>query len=72
MNTVLNSEAQTNESASNLRATFEILAYILVDAKNDGHSELAERLEFAMNWVERKISERKSIQTVPPINIDSP
>lgn len=72
MNTALNSDAQSNESASNLRATFEILAYILVDAKNDGHLELAERLEFAMNWAESKISERKSAQTVPPVNIDGP
>lgn len=43
------------ESASNLRAVFEILSYILVDAQHGNHKELAERIEFALNCAEKLI-----------------
>jgi hypothetical protein len=43
------------DSASNLRAIFEILSYILVDAQHDNHKELAERIEFALNCAEKLI-----------------
>lgn len=43
------------DSASNLRAIFEILSYILVDAQHDNHKELAERIEFALNYAEKLI-----------------
>ncbi|MEH6546378.1 MAG: hypothetical protein V7701_08120 [Sneathiella sp.] len=45
------------DSASNLRAIFEILSYILVDAQHDNHKELAERIEFALNCAEKQIKQ---------------
>ena len=38
-----------DEKASNLRAIFEILSYIHVDAQRDNYTELAERIDFALN-----------------------
>ncbi|MEH6525746.1 MAG: hypothetical protein V7723_06705 [Sneathiella sp.] len=45
------------DSASNLRAIFEILSYILVDAQHDNYKELAERIEFALNCAEKQIKQ---------------
>ncbi|MEX0584003.1 MAG: hypothetical protein WD185_10055 [Sneathiella sp.] len=44
-----------DEKASNLRAIFEILSYIHVDAQRDNYTELAERIDFALNLAERMI-----------------
>ena len=50
-------ETQTtgDEKASNLRAIFEILSYIHVDAQRDDYTELADRIDFALNLAERMI-----------------
>ncbi|GEM_PF-6298811 len=59
------------EQVNNLRAIFEILSYLLVDARQDGHKELADRLEFTMNYVEQKLSEVNRARTVPPVSVDN-
>ena len=46
---------ETAEKASNLRAIFEILSYIHVDAARDNYKELAQRIEFALNHAEELI-----------------
>jgi transcription termination factor NusB len=51
------SSAAENEGASNLRAIFEILSYILVDAQRDNQDELADRIEFALNFAEKLVKE---------------
>ncbi|OUR76209.1 hypothetical protein A9Q83_15505 [Alphaproteobacteria bacterium 46_93_T64] len=68
MNYSNNPSGNTDEKASNLRAIFEILAYLQVDAKRDGYGELADRLEFAMNHAERQLSHLKNPQTVAPMS----
>ncbi len=50
----------SDEKANNLKATFDILAYLQVDAKQDQNWELSERLEFAMNCAERQLSAVKN------------
>ncbi|USG61164.1 hypothetical protein NBZ79_18570 [Sneathiella marina] len=58
MNNPDNRTGLEEDSASNLRAIFEILSYILVDAQNDRYKELeelAERIEFALNLAEKLI-----------------
>jgi len=59
MNEMDTKSQPTGERMNNLRATFEILAYLQVDARRDGHQELVDRLEFAMNCAERKLTELK-------------
>ena len=55
-----------DEKANNLKATFDILAYLQVDAKQDQNWELSERLEFAMNCAERQLSVvKKSSNPIP-------
>tara|TARA_R110000787_G_scaffold7925_6_gene26455 strand:- start:27982 stop:28248 length:267 start_codon:yes stop_codon:yes gene_type:complete len=56
------SETQTagDEKASNLRAIFEILSYIHVDAQRDDYTELADRIDFALNLAERMIKSNDS------------
>ena len=44
------------EKINNLKAIFDILAYLQVDAKQDGLAELSDRLEFAMNCAEQQLS----------------
>ena len=51
--------ASDTEKASNLRAIFEILSYIHVDAAKDDFKELADRIEFALNLAEKLIRERR-------------
>jgi hypothetical protein len=58
-----------DEKANNLKATFDILAYLQVDAKQDQNWELSERLEFAMNCAERQLS---SIKNNPAVMTASP
>lgn len=53
-----------DEKANNLKATFDILAYLQVDAKQDQNWELSERLEFAMNCAERQLSAVKNNSAV--------
>jgi len=53
---------QVMEKASNLRAIFEILAYLHVDARKDGYGELADRLEFAMSHAEQQLGHLKKSQ----------
>lgn len=43
------------EKINNLKAIFDILAYLQVDAKADGLGELSDRLEFAMNYAEQQL-----------------
>jgi hypothetical protein len=57
------------DGASNLRAIFEILSYILVDAQDDRHTELAERIEFALNLAE-KLIKQQSLETTNAGNAD--
>ncbi len=47
------------EKVNNLKAIFDILAYLQVDASEDGHLELSDRLGFAMNCAEQQL---KNIQ----------
>lgn len=51
---------QPSDRQTNLQAIFDILAYLHVDARRDGHPELADRLDFAMNYVEGKLKEIKN------------
>jgi hypothetical protein len=53
------------ERASNLRAIFEILSYIHADAVKDNYSELADRIEFALNLAERTIKNSASAPASP-------
>ena len=53
-----------DEKANNLKATFDILAYL-----QDQNWELSERLEFAMNCAERQLS---SIKNNPAVMTASP
>lgn len=57
------------DGASNLRAIFEILSYILVDAQDDCHTELAERIEFALNLAENLIKQQ-TLETVEAKSTD--
>ncbi|MFB9353633.1 hypothetical protein [Sneathiella chinensis] len=50
----------------NLRAIFEILSYLHVDAVQDGYPDLAERLEFTMNCAERHLKELKQAEAAVP------
>ena len=50
---------EIKDRVTNLQAIFDILAYLHVDARRDGHPELADRLDFAMNYVEGKLKEVK-------------
>lgn len=59
------SNSGEDEGASNLRAIFEILSYILVDAQQDNQSELADRIEFALNLAEKLIKEKSTAPTHP-------
>ena len=59
MNDTQSQNPSIDERVNNLRATFEILAYLQVDARRDGHQELVDRLEFAMNCAEHKLSTLK-------------
>ncbi|MEH6495300.1 MAG: hypothetical protein V7740_06105 [Pseudomonas marincola] len=68
MNYSAGAPVQTEEKTHNLRAIFEILAYLQVDAKRDGFGELADRLEFAMNHAEQQLSHLKNPATVAPVN----
>lgn len=52
--------AEVTDRVTNLQAIFDILAYLHVDARRDGHPELADRLDFAMNYAEGKLKELKS------------
>lgn len=52
--------APADDGASNLRAIFEILSYIHVDAQRDNYSELADRIEFSLNLAEKLIKSGKS------------
>ncbi|WP_169566933.1 hypothetical protein [Sneathiella limimaris] len=45
----------TDEKVNNLKAIFDILAYLQVDAKQDGFPELSERLAFAMDFAEKQL-----------------
>jgi hypothetical protein len=49
-----------DEKVNNLKAIFDILAYLQVDASEDGHLELSDRLGFAMNCAEQQL---KHVQT---------
>ncbi|TNE39927.1 MAG: hypothetical protein EP348_02890 [Alphaproteobacteria bacterium] len=49
-----------DDTASNLRAIFEILSYIHVDAQRDNYAELADRIEFALNLAEKLIKSGNS------------
>jgi hypothetical protein len=60
MNQTTGQNMAASDKISNLRATFEILSYLHVDARRDGHTELADRLEFAMNYSEQKLAELKT------------
>lgn len=53
--------AGDTEKASNLRAIFEILSYIHVDAAKDDFKELADRIEFALDLAERLIREKREV-----------
>jgi len=68
MNAAASEPDTQSEKSNNLRAIFEILSYLHEDAKLDGHDELAERLEFTMNYAERQLLMVKSPQTVPPVS----
>ncbi len=68
MNTIDGLVPESNAGHSNLRAIFEILSYLHLDAERDGHPELAERLEFAMNHAESKLATLKTAKTVPPVS----
>ncbi|MEP5699572.1 MAG: hypothetical protein ABJN43_13180 [Sneathiella sp.] len=70
MNHPSNDLSALSEKTNNLRAIFEILSYLLVDARQDGHIELADRLEFTMNFVENKLAETTQAQTVPPVSVN--
>jgi len=59
MNGTIEQAGPTADRLNNMRATFEILAYLQVDARKDGHPELADRLEFAMIYAEQKLKELK-------------
>lgn len=59
MNGTMEQPLPANDRVNNLRATFEILAYLQVDARKDGHPELADRLEFAMTYAEQKLKQLK-------------
>ncbi|MCF8466748.1 MAG: hypothetical protein K9G33_05050 [Sneathiella sp.] len=48
-----------DDGVSNLRAIFEILSYIHVDAQRDNHTELADRIDFALNLAEKMIKDGK-------------
>ena len=72
MNYTAGASGQSDEKAHNLRAIFEILAYLQVDAKRDGFGELADRLEFAMNHAEQQLGHLKNPATVPPVNTLQP
>lgn len=71
MTTITDPNAQQSENTNNLRAIFEILAYLHVDAEKDGHTDLADRLEFAMNYAEKKLTSLKTAQVVPPVSADN-
>ena len=71
MNNSATDPAIQGEQVNNLRAIFEILSYLLVDARQDGHKELAERLEFTMNYAEQKLAEASQARTVPPVSVDN-
>lgn len=60
MNDVIDTQVLEIDKANNLKAIFEILAYLQVDAKKDGMIELSDRLEFAMNLAEQKLTELKA------------
>ncbi len=70
MNYPDSSVTQQDESNNNLRAIFEILSYLQLDAKRGGHDELAERLGFAMTHAENKLADAKSAQTVAPVTMN--
>lgn len=53
-------EGQGTDRVTNLQAIFDILAYLQVDARRDGDLELADRLDFAMNYAERELKKLKS------------
>ncbi|MCG8490790.1 MAG: hypothetical protein MI743_04185 [Sneathiellales bacterium] len=72
MNATASERDTQSEKTNNLRAIFEILSYLHEDAKLDGHDELAERLEFTMNYAERQLLMVKTAQTVPPVSTSSP
>ena len=50
----------SDDGASNLRAIFEILSYIHVDAQRDNYTELADRIDFALNLAEKMIKDGKA------------
>ena len=68
MNYTAGASGQNEEKAHNLRAIFEILAYLQVDAKRDGFGELADRLGFAMNHAEQQLGHLKNPAIVPPVS----
>ena len=68
MNYSAGAPMQTEEKTHNLRAIFEILAYLQVDANRDGFGELADRLGFAMNHAEQQLNHLKNPSTVAPVN----
>lgn len=47
-----------DESACDLRAIFEILSYIHVDAREGRHDELSDRIEFALDCAEKLIKKK--------------
>ncbi|WP_025897570.1 hypothetical protein [Sneathiella glossodoripedis] len=61
------------EKVNNLKAIFDILAYLQVDACEDGHVELSDRLGFAMNCAEQELkqlqkeNEKASEPSTPPV-----
>ncbi len=52
-----------DESASNLRAIFEILSYIHVDAQEGSFDELSDRIGFALDCAEKLIKENPARST---------
>ena len=60
------SNTPDDDGASNLRAIFEILSYIHVDAQRDNYTELADRIEFSLNLAEKMIRSAKPAPAAGP------
>ncbi|MCR9214184.1 MAG: hypothetical protein NXI13_10740 [Proteobacteria bacterium] len=56
-------KTNADESASNLRAIFEILSYIHLDAQEGSFHELSDRIGFALDCAERLIKEKTAKST---------
>ncbi|MFT6559042.1 hypothetical protein [Sneathiella sp.] len=72
MNATMQHTPPSPEKQANLKAIFEILAYLKVDAIRDGEKELAARLDFAMNCAEEQLATVSRAQTIPPVNTGIP